>query len=121
MNTPRAQVERHEEPAEQQQGENGDELELRGRERARSAAAGEPDEVLGADVRREDRGADDEPTGVAAGEEELGRIRAVRGAVAEDDGVQHDEVRRDDEPVGGGEQVHCYRSLLDYGRSSTLS
>ena len=39
------------------------------RHAARRAGAGEADEVLGPDIGGEDRGADDEPAEVAAGEE----------------------------------------------------
>ena len=44
-------------------------LVVRHRDAVGGARAGQPDEVLGADVRSEDRGADDPPAEVTAGEE----------------------------------------------------
>jgi hypothetical protein len=109
----RAQIERHEQPAEQDQRERRDELELRSGKQARCAAARKPHEMLGADVGREDRCADDEPAGIAPRQEEVGRIAAIRSAVAEHDRVQDDEICRDDEPVRVREQVHDDPSVLD--------
>ena len=52
-------------------------LEVRQRHAARGARAGEADEVLGADVRREDRGADHDPAQVTSRQEVVVHGRAI--------------------------------------------
>ncbi len=96
------EVERHEDPAQQEQDERGEDLELADRDAARGAGAGQPHQVLGADVGGEERGADHEPADVAAGQEVVGRGLLSRllpprgpGRDAEDD----EEVEADDDPV----------------------
>ena len=96
-----AQVEGHEEPAEQQQHEPGHDLELGDREAGSGAGAREPDEVLRADVGSEQRRADDEPAGVASGEEVATRALPGPGAPRDDD-CDHEgehEIERHHHPV----------------------
>ena len=59
------QIERHEQPAEQEQHEAGDPLEVAYREPARRAGSREPHEVLAANVGREQTRAYREPTHIA--------------------------------------------------------
>ena len=97
----RPDVERHQHPAEHQQAP-GVQLVVRERDAAGGAGAGQADEVLRADVGREDRRADHEPAEVAAGQE------VVVGGVpsAPDDPPRHceqqGEVGQHDEPVEEG-------------------
>ena len=98
----RAHVERHEHPRQHQQAP-GVQLVVRERDTVGRAGSGEADDVLGADVRREDRGADHPPAEVAAGEEVVvGRLLLVvdhpPGDAAEDA-----EVDGDHRPVDAGD------------------
>src|SRR2546425_10714960 len=63
------QIERHEQPAEEQQHEAREPFEVPDREPALRAAAREADEMLASDVRREQARAHPEPAHVAAREE----------------------------------------------------
>ncbi len=67
----RAHVERHEHPGQHQQAP-GVQFIMGHRHAVLGAGTGQADDVLGADVRGEDRGADDPPAEVAAGEEVVG-------------------------------------------------
>ncbi len=77
----------------------------------------EADQVLGADVRREDRGPDDEPPEVAVGQEVV--VRRVL-APREDPGGEsphHPEVGGDDQPVEGRHAVSGSRGKYEpHGR-----
>ena len=94
----RAHVEGHHHPAEHQQAPRV-QLEVRQRHAARGARAGEADEVLGADVRREDRGADHHPAQMTAGEE----VVVHGGAIAQNrpprEAEQQGEVGPHGDPV----------------------
>ena len=97
----RPDVERHEHPAQHQQAP-GVQLVVGHGHAARCARAGQADQVLRADVRREDRRADDEPAEVAAGQEVV-----VGGVLVPPDEPEHHageerEVREDDQPVECG-------------------
>jgi hypothetical protein len=96
-----AQIERHEKPAEQQQHQPGDDLELRDRDAGCRSGAGKTHQVLGADIRREQRGADDEPAGIPPRKEEtIGAFGALAasGHDGRDDENQH-EVQRYHRPI----------------------
>ena len=71
------------------------------RDPARRAGPGQADQVLGADVGREDRRAHDQPAEVAAGQEVVvGRVLASPDDPGRD-AQQQAEVRQDDQPVDG--------------------
>ena len=67
----RAHVERHEHPGEHEQTP-GVQLVVRQRHAVLGARAGQADDVLGADVGGENRGADDPPAQIATGQEVVG-------------------------------------------------
>ena len=71
--------------------------------------ASEPDEMLGADVRREERGADEEPAGVAVAEEITlgGFARGTLPGDRERDDEDQREVRGDHHPVERREAASC--------------
>ena len=71
VNTMRPGVERHEHPGQHQQAP-GVQFVVGHRHAVLGARAGQPDHVLRADVRGEDRGPDDPPAEVAAGQEVVG-------------------------------------------------
>src|ERR1022692_1451054 len=97
-----AHVERHEDPAQHQQGP-GVQLVVRHGDAAGGAGAGQPHDVLRADVGGEDGGADDPPAQVAAGEEVIGG--GVLGAADHPRGhaQQNAEVDRDCEALQRGD------------------
>ena len=101
----RPDVERHQHPAEHQQAP-GVQLVVCERDTAGGAGTGEADEVLRADVGREDRRADDEPAEVAAGQEVV--VGGIPSAPDDPPGhcEQQGKVGQHDEPVeeghGGG-------------------
>ena len=119
VKTLRAHVERHQHPAEHQQAP-GVQLVVGQRDAAGRARAGQADEVLGADVRREDRRADDEPAQAATGEEVV-----LRGVLVV---VEHPprqpgerrEVGKDDQPVEGRHGAVAYLNWACGGRSLRL-
>src|SRR5207302_7714393 len=61
-----AQVKRYKHPAEDQQYEAGQPLEMSDGESGRSAGAGKSDEVLRRDVRNEQRGSDKKPSDISS-------------------------------------------------------
>ena len=67
-----AQIKRDEHPSENQQDQAGQPLEVSDRQSGARARAGQADEVLGRNVRHEQRRADRKPSHVAAGEEVVG-------------------------------------------------
>jgi hypothetical protein len=67
-----AQIERHEQPAEQKQDEAGEPLEMSYRESARCAGTGESDEMLAADVGSKKAGTYSKPAYISAREEIIG-------------------------------------------------
>jgi hypothetical protein len=100
----RAQVERHEDPAEDQQDQTRQPFEVTDREARSRPRAREADEMLGGNIRDEQRGADGEPADVASREEVVDRAAALAREIhadAEDD----DEVDRDDADVEPGEAL----------------
>src|SRR6185436_8853631 len=60
---------------------------------------GEADEMLGADVGGEDRGADQEPAGAAAREKVIGGVLFLEQGTPDADGRVRHEVERHDHPV----------------------
>ena len=100
-----AHVERHEHPGQHEQAP-GVELVVGHGHTVGRAGPGQADEVLGADVRGEDRGADDEPAEVAPGQEVIGRgpllLQHDLPGHAEDDG----EIDEDDDPVDRMQDAH---------------
>ena len=97
----RPHVERHQHPAEHEQAP-GVQLVVRQRHAARRPGAGQADEVLRADVRREDRGADDDPSEVAAGQEVVvGRIPAPQHRPP-GQAQEQPEIQRNHQPVETG-------------------
>ena len=68
----RAQVKRREQPPQQKQGEGREDFKLGYRHALHGGGAGQPYEVLGADIGGEDRGAHHKPADVAPGQEKLG-------------------------------------------------
>ena len=98
----RAQIERREDPAEHQHQVRV-QLPMREGHAGFGAGAGEADQVLRADVRREDGGTDQEPAGVAAREEVVGRVLFFLHRAPDADRGVGDEVERDDRPVERGE------------------
>src|SRR5690606_41166184 len=74
------------------------------------AGPGESYQVLGADVRGEERAADDEPARVATGKEVVGGVARPFAPFAQcrpDRDTEHEhEVQCDDDPVGCGELIH---------------
>ena len=101
----RAHVERHHDPAEDEQAP-GVELVMGHGHAVGRAGPGQADEVLGPDVRGENGGADDEPAEVASGQEVVRRGPLLLAhdlpGQAEDDA----EVDEDDDPVKGLEDAH---------------
>ncbi len=93
-----AQVERREHPAEYQD-QVGVQLPVREGHAGIRAGAGEADEMLGADVRGEDRRADQEPAGVAARQEVVGGVLFLEQRAPHADRGVGDEVQGDDGPV----------------------
>ena len=103
------QVERDEDPAQHQQDQGREDLELPHRHAARGAGAGESHQVLGPDVRGKERGADDEPADVAAREEVVRRARllpSLRNGRPRRDPEDRDEVEGDDDPVQPFKSAH---------------
>ncbi len=97
----RPHVEGHEDPPEHEQAP-GVEFVMRHRHAARRARAGQADQVLGADVRGEDRSADDQPAQVAPGQEVVvGRVLHAPHHPG-DEREQQAEVGEDDQPVECG-------------------
>ena len=109
-----AQVERREHPAEHED-QVGVQLPMRKCHAGIRAGPGEPDEVLGADVRSEDRRADQKPAGAAAREEVVGRVPLLQERAPDADRGVGDEVQGDDGPVdrrkGNGCSGHAVRPV----------
>ena len=101
----RAHVERHHDPAQDEQAP-GVELVMGHGDAVGRARAGQADEVLRPDIRSEDRGADDQPAQVAAGQEVIGRgpllLPHDLPGQAQDDG----EVDEDDDPIERFQHAH---------------
>ena len=97
-----AQVERREHPPEHQH-QPGMQLPVREGHAGVGARTRKSDEVLGADVGGEDRRADQEPAGVAAGEEVIRGVFFLLHRRPDADGGVGDEIQRDDGPVEGAE------------------
>ena len=110
----RAQVERHEYPAEDQQDQAREPLEVADRQARGRARAGEPDECS-VEMFRRTASADREPADVAAGEEVVDGAAALAREVhadAEDD----QEVDRDDADIEAGKGLGG-----DHGRGGRAS
>ena len=101
----RAHVERDHDPAQDEQAP-GVELVVGHGHAVGRARAGQADEVLGADVRGEDGGADDEPAEVAAGQEVLGRGLLLLAHDLPGDAEDDHEIDEDDDPVEGFQYAH---------------
>ncbi len=106
-----AQIERRHHPAEHQQAPRV-QLVVREGDAAGRAGASQPDQVLRADVRREDGGANDHPAEVAAGEEVVVRRVAIPENRPPRQAEQQDEVGRDDEPVEPGHRSRATTSSV---------
>src|SRR2546425_12053174 len=108
------QIERHEQPAEEQQHEAREPFEVPDREPALRAAAREADEMLASDVRREQARAHREPAHVAAREEVVGAhvLLAARRPVP--DPEQDEEIPGDGDDVEGVEVAHGPGGLRRY-------
>ena len=104
----RAQVEGREHPA-QHDAEVRVQLPVRERHARAGAGAGQADQVLGADVGREDRGADEEPAGVPAGQEVVLGVLLLLQRHPDGDAGDHREIDRDDGPVEPREGDRCAR------------
>ena len=96
------QVERHEHPAEEQD-DPGVQLVVPQHHAGAGPRAGEADDVLGADVRGEQRRPDREPAHVPAREEVVGGGLLASAGDPRRDAEQGREVRPDDDPVQSGE------------------
>ncbi len=94
----RAQIEGREDPAERQH-QIGMQLPMREGHAGIRARTGEHDQVFRADVRREARGADQEPAGAAAGEKVISRVFFFLERRPDADGGIGHEIQRDDGPV----------------------
>src|SRR2546422_523433 len=77
---------------------------VRERDAARRAGARQTDNVLGTDVGREDRGPDQEPAEIAAGQEVVIRRVSVALCNPPGDAEQQGEIQSDDDPIEAG---HC--------------
>ncbi len=106
---PRAHVERHHDPAQDEQAPGVQFIVGHGHAVGR-ARTGQADEVFGPDVRGEDGGPDDEPAEVAAGQEVL--VGGVLLLAHDLPGQAQDdpEIGGDDDPVEGFQHAHV-RSL----------
>ena len=106
-----AQIERREDPAEHQH-EVRVQLPVREGHAGVGARTREADQVLRADVRREDRRADQEPAGAAAGEEVVRGVLFFLQRAPDADGGVGDEVQGNDRPVERAESNRGTRHVL---------
>src|SRR3954463_9148570 len=74
-------------------------LPVRERHAGAGARSRKTDQMLRADVRRENGGADQEPAGIAAREEVVGGVLLLLQRAPDADGGVRDEVQGDDRPV----------------------
>ena len=100
-----AHVEGHEHPAEQQY-EPGMQLVVTHHHATVGGRAGETDDVLRADVGSEDRGADDEPAHMTAGQEVVGGRLRLLAHDPRRDTEKHRKINTDDDPVECSENGH---------------
>ena len=107
------QVERHEQPAEEQEHQRGNDLELPHGHTARSPHSRQPHQVLGSDVGGEQRAAYQEPADIAARQEVVLRRptrRPLPHRRPDRDAEDEDEVPSDHHPVHGRQQAHGHLS-----------
>src|SRR5437868_9199281 len=113
-----AQVERHEQPAEQEQDEARQPLEVAHRQTARRAGARKTDQMLATNVRSEQACAYREPTHISARQKEVGADVLLALGGPPGDRRQYEEVGGDDDDVDETEVAHGVRSVDESGRPS---
>jgi hypothetical protein len=113
-----SQIEWHEKPAQEQQDQGSQHLELGHGDATGGAGTGEPNQVLGTNVGREERSSDEEPARVSARQEIVCRralVCSLPKRHPDGEAEYEHEVEDDDRPVQAHQQVHCRGSLRKNG------
>src|SRR5207253_5895020 len=103
-------------PAEEQQDEAGQPLEVADGETARRARSSEPDEVLATDIRSKQTRTDRQPTHISARQEEVGADVLLPFCGPPGDCRQEEEVPADNDDVDDTKVAHGVRSVAESGR-----
>src|SRR3954465_4689100 len=107
-----AQIERYEQPAEQEEDEAREPLEVTSRESARSSGSRQTNQMLAADVGREEARSYRKPTHISARQKEVRAYVLLFLGRPVRNGRQNEEVRRDNYDVDETEVAHGVRSVF---------